>query len=164
MKHGTLLKLSVFAVTSLGTLLALTHMAAAQPASAIKLDPSKEESLNRFGISFGLSFNTTVDFGRLGAVAIPGASRLTPDGDRFNYDDGYVLTDSTGNLLGLTRYWGYDSSSQYDSAHGTITMNSSSATTPAASRSIGSSSSNRTSGSCAPWRASPRPTCTGWRG
>jgi formylglycine-generating enzyme required for sulfatase activity len=41
-----------------------------------------------------------------------GATRYTPDGDAYNYDDGYVLVDSSGNAGGYTRYWGYDNSSQ----------------------------------------------------
>src|SRR6185436_7145750 len=28
----------------------------------------------------------------------------------YNYDDGYVLTDSSGNAGGQTWYWGYDNS------------------------------------------------------
>lgn len=40
------------------------------------------------------------------------------------YDDGYVLTDSSGNSGGLTTYWGYNDSSQYDSGAQTLTMHS----------------------------------------
>jgi hypothetical protein len=127
MKYSTLLKLPVLSVILLGTLSMLTQTASAQSASAIKLDPPKEESLNRFGISFGMSFNATVDFKHFGAFAPPTSSRLTPDGDPFNYDDGYVLTDSSGNLLGYTRYWGYDSSSQVP-GDGTILMHRASST------------------------------------
>jgi formylglycine-generating enzyme len=41
-----------------------------------------------------------------------GTPRYTLDGDLYNYDDGYVLVDSTGNAGGYTRYWGYDNASQ----------------------------------------------------
>jgi hypothetical protein len=112
MKNSSLWKLSVWPVTLIGIVSMLTQTASSQPASAIKLEPPREASLNRFGLSFGMTFNATVDFKHFGAFTPPGASRQTPDGDAFNYDDGYVLTDSTGNQLGFTRYWGYDSSSQ----------------------------------------------------
>ena len=114
-------------VTLLGAFSVLTQTASPQSASAFKLDPPKEESLNRFGISFGLSFNATVSFKHSGAFTPPGASRLTPDGASFNYDDGYVLTDSSTNAFGFTRYWGYDSSSQLP-GDGTILMHRSSST------------------------------------
>ena len=127
MKHSTQLKRSISAVTSLGVFLALTHPAAAQPASAITLAPAKVEPLNRFGISFGMSFNTSVDFRGAGAFASPGAARMTPGADPFNYDDGYVLTDSSGNVFGLTRYWGYDNASQVP-GNDTILMHRTSAT------------------------------------
>jgi opacity protein-like surface antigen len=40
----------------------------------------------------------------------PGPTRTTPNGDRYNYEDGYVLTDSSGNAGGQTWYWGYNNS------------------------------------------------------
>jgi hypothetical protein len=39
-------------------------------------------------------------------------SRRTPHGDAYNYDNGYVLTDISGNAGNQTWYWGYDHSSQ----------------------------------------------------
>jgi hypothetical protein len=83
------------------------------------------DPINRFGASFRTPFNLKVDFEQVGAYAPPTGLRLTPDGDPFNYDDGYVLVDSTGNLMGYTRYWGYDSASQLP-GDGTLLMHSSS--------------------------------------
>src|SRR4051812_20668321 len=40
------------------------------------------------------------------------SGQLTPDGDAWNYDDGYVLTDVSGAGSGFTWYWGYISSGQ----------------------------------------------------
>lgn len=80
---------------------------------------------NRVGASFRAVFNVDVDFENFGGFTPPGPSRQTPDGDPFNYDDGYVLTDSSGNLMGFTRYWGYDSASQLPD-NGTILMHRSS--------------------------------------
>lgn len=36
----------------------------------------------------------------------------TPDGDAYNYEDGYVLTGPNGDSGGVTWYWGYDDASQ----------------------------------------------------
>ena len=36
------------------------------------------------------------------------AQRLTPSGDPYNYDDGYVFNDIQNCAFGLTCYWGYD--------------------------------------------------------
>ncbi|HEX7654591.1 MAG TPA: hypothetical protein VF607_13870, partial [Verrucomicrobiae bacterium] len=41
-----------------------------------------------------------------------GQNRRTPDGDRYNYDDGYVLADVSGSRDGYTWYWGYDNANQ----------------------------------------------------
>jgi len=78
------------------------------------------DSLNRLSASFRMAFNVGVKFENAGAFAA-GSAQTTPDGDAFNYDDGYVLTDSSGNLLGYTRYWGYDYNSQLSGA-GTLLM------------------------------------------
>jgi hypothetical protein len=84
--------------------------------------PPTEQPLNRFGASFRAAFDVDVEFKNLGAfAATPG--RLTPDGAAYNYDDGYVLVDSTGNMGGFTRYWGYDSASQLP-GDGTLVMSS----------------------------------------
>jgi len=40
------------------------------------------------------------------------SGQLTPDGDPWNYDDGYVIDDSPGTPPGITWYWGYTSNSQ----------------------------------------------------
>lgn len=38
--------------------------------------------------------------------------RTTPDGDAYNYDNGYVLPGPDGGVNGITWYWGYDDASQ----------------------------------------------------
>lgn len=90
-----------------------------------QLEPPVAESRNHFGASFRMAFNVAVDFENVGAFPSPAGLRTTPDGAPFNYDDGYVLTDSSGNLLGYTRYWGYDSASQVP-GDGTIVMHTTS--------------------------------------
>lgn len=66
---------------------------------------------NRVGFSFRTGFNISARFtGSNPALVSPLTPRTTPNGDLFNYDDGYVLTDISGNAGGLTWYWGYDDS------------------------------------------------------
>jgi hypothetical protein len=80
----------------------------------------------RFGLNIHSSFK-----GVGGSLLIPGSAaangQLTPNGDLYNYDDGYVLTDSTGNFLGLTTYWGYNTAGQYDPVADTIAFHNSTA-------------------------------------
>jgi hypothetical protein len=76
------------------------------------LEKPPVESRNRVAFNFRTAFNVDVEFKNVGAFPSAAGTRLTPDGDPFNYDDGYVLVDSSGNALGYTRYWGYDNASQ----------------------------------------------------
>lgn len=62
---------------------------------------------SRLSLSPRVGFNISTHFGGVGAG---GSSRVTPEGDAYNYDDGYVLTDVSGNVGGQTWYWGYDDS------------------------------------------------------
>lgn len=122
MKPTSLLKRAWLPAALVGTL----------SAAPVTLDPPKEESRNHFGANFRLGFNATVDFKNIGAFGSPAGARRTPDGAPFNYDDGYVLTDSSGNLLGFTRYWGYDNASQIP-GNGTVVMHTTSSTGASAS-------------------------------
>jgi hypothetical protein len=60
------------------------------------------DSTNRLTLSFRLGFNIHAKFTGIGTTA----------GNGYYYD-GYVLTDSTDNFLGLTSYWGYQNATQY---------------------------------------------------
>lgn len=69
--------------------------------------------LNRVSVAARLGFNVSGKFSGLGRGLFTAATpvpRLTPDGDQYNYDDGYVLTDVSGNYGGETWYVGYDNS------------------------------------------------------
>jgi len=68
----------------------------------------------RFGLNISARFHGVVNpFAKSSVFGFP---RSTPDGNRYNYDNGYVLTDSTGNALGYTSNWGYDNASQVNAA------------------------------------------------
>jgi hypothetical protein len=73
---------------------------------------SSTNSLNRLTLSGRAAFGLSASFGSLPAGSFSSATRFTPNGDPYNYDNGYVLTDSSGNLGGQTSYWGYDDPSQ----------------------------------------------------
>ena len=134
---------SLFLVSLIGPAVwqARAQDAAAAAASALQLP--EEKSPDRYGLSFRMGFNITTSFKNVGNLAPTGhlvprpEAGLTlqeqagnPDGDAFGnrtYEDGYVWRDNTGNALGFTHYWGYDSKPlQYNSTLGTIEMHSSS--------------------------------------
>jgi len=80
----------------------------------IPLEPATVTNLNRIGLSYRMGFNFSASFHGLGgfgganAPASPHGLR-TPNGDPFNYDNGYVYPDqSTGSAHpGYTWYYGY---------------------------------------------------------
>ena len=67
-------------------------------------------NLNHFRLSARVGFNITAQFKTLGTFAPIG--RTTPNGDQYNYDNGYVFTDVSGVVGGPTWYWGYDTAAQ----------------------------------------------------
>jgi hypothetical protein len=100
-------------------------------ATAVSADQDLQTYLNstnrvtlslRFGLNVKGRFKSGLG-GANSAFALPFASnRRTPNGDPYNYDDGYVLTDISGNAGNQTWYWGYDNSSQVNFANNTISF------------------------------------------
>src|SRR3990172_6183665 len=84
---------------------------------------------NRLSLSARLGFNISARFKNLivPTIGTPGVQRFTPtqpgrpNGDQYNYDDGYVLPDVAmveyGNNDGMTGYWGYDDANSQISAN-----------------------------------------------
>jgi hypothetical protein len=73
----------------------------------------KDDTLNatnRLSLSLRFGLNINAKFHGIGSAGSPG-----------HYSDGYVLTDSTGNFLGYTSFWGYDNASQYNQVPNTVT-------------------------------------------
>ncbi|MCI0746775.1 MAG: hypothetical protein L0Y58_15340 [Verrucomicrobia subdivision 3 bacterium] len=66
--------------------------------------------MNRLTLSPRVGFNVSAKFSGVSLSSAPASSRATPDGNAYNYDDGYVLTDISGNFGGQTWNWGYDNS------------------------------------------------------
>jgi YD repeat-containing protein len=68
--------------------------------------------LNRFSFNARFGLNISAKFRNMSGISLTAPPSLTPDGSRYNYDDGYVLTDISGNAGGETWNWGYDQSGQ----------------------------------------------------
>src|SRR5882724_12530388 len=95
-----------WAVPLTGVFLFNTASAAEQDKYAAYLN-----STNRVTLSLRFGLNISAKFTGVGASfpgSAPGNGRFTLDGDPYNYDDGYVLTDSSGNFFSVSSYWGYD--------------------------------------------------------
>jgi hypothetical protein len=88
---------------------------------------AEEFVTNRFTLSTRFGLNMSARFTGPTSLSFSGNPRTTPRGDLYNYDDGYVLTDISGNLGGQTWYWGYDDSASQISGN-TILLNRSTAT------------------------------------
>jgi hypothetical protein len=84
-------------------LLVLAAATVATTARAEEIVTNRLSASLRFGLNIKARFkgNPTLSLA---------PRRTTPNGDPYNYDDGYVLTDSSGNAGGQTWYWGYDNS------------------------------------------------------
>jgi len=99
-------------------------------------DPATNSFLNQLSFSARLGFNIRAKFG----------PRTTPDGMSYNYIDGYVLPDSTGDFnpypptstfpKGLTQNLGYDNSASQVTGNNTILTTRSAPGTDLSSRSF----------------------------
>ncbi len=76
----------------------------------IKLEPAAPVAKNRIGLSYRMGLNITVDFNKLGGLALSDPGPATGSAVNRNYDNGYNRVDSSGNSGGRTWYWGYQSS------------------------------------------------------
>lgn len=119
---------SVLSVVLLAAPTVLAQSSSPDAVPSVNLDLPPAPSANRIGLSYRMGFNAPVSFKNLGGFPAQSVARYTPDGDRYNYDNGYVLTDSSGNAMGYTRYWGYDSASQASSTAINVERSSSVAT------------------------------------
>jgi hypothetical protein len=91
--------------------------AAAQSGDVVYSDPT-----NRVTLTLQFALNLRADFRGIGGNlnSLTGNGRVTPNGNAYNYDNGYVLTDISGNAGGQSWYWGYDNANQVNTANHTI--------------------------------------------
>jgi len=94
----------------IASLLAVTAASAqtdgATTGARLKLDEDSAAPRNRFGLSYRMGFNISARFKTLGGQRVLNP-RLTPNGDAWNYDDGYNLDDTPYLPSTMTAYWGY---------------------------------------------------------
>lgn len=80
-----------------------------RPSALVKVEPVNDITLSlRFGLNVSGKFLGTGSSFTTGYVS----NRRTPNGDPYNYDNGYVLTDVSGNVGNQTIYYGFDTTSQ----------------------------------------------------
>lgn len=112
-------KQKIWMLPAAGSLL-LATAAAVNAAEPSPLEQTAPESPNRLTGSLRFGLNISGKFknpgGSLNPHAPTGNGQHTPKGDRYNYDDGYVLPDNTGSLGGKTWYWGYNDASQVNAS------------------------------------------------
>jgi hypothetical protein len=111
-----------------------------------QLEEPNLQATNRFSLSLRFGLNIHAQFkgiaGSLNPSSYNGFGRRTPDGAAYNYDNGYVLSDRSGNAGGHTWNWGYDSAGQADTANHTVAFER---TTASASGGAGSAEKDTTS-------------------
>src|SRR5258707_859080 len=71
-----------------------------------------QDDTNRLTLSARFGFNIRARFKSVSAPSPAATPRTAPDGQPYNYDDGYVHTDVSDNFGGQTWNWGYDNSSR----------------------------------------------------
>lgn len=84
------------------------------------LQAPREERLNRIGLNYLMGLNISVDFHRLGGLALSDPGPLAGTTVNRNYDNGYVRVDSTGNNHGGyigTWYWSYQNQNSFQGDH-----------------------------------------------
>jgi len=77
-------------------------------------DPSRW----KLGMGYAPVFGLEAGFGGLGRFNSPFTPQPVGGGTDYDYDDGFVHIDSSGNLGGTTWNWGYQNDSQYNPANG----------------------------------------------
>src|SRR5215813_4119479 len=62
---------------------------------------------NRFGLNYRMGLNISVDFRKLGGLALSQPGPATGSAVNRTYDNGYNRVDSSTNAGGVTWFWGY---------------------------------------------------------
>lgn len=97
-----------FAVKLAGAFLLTSVATAEQDTQSYYIDSNDSLSLSmRFGLNMSGKF-----LGTGGSVAPYDNGKRTPNGDLYNYDNGYVIEDVAQNTGNQTYYYGFDNASQ----------------------------------------------------
>ena len=87
-------------------------------AKAAAIDIPASDSRWRAGISFAPLLNARAGFSNLGAFSSPFSPQPLGGGQNYEYENGYVRVDASGNAGDATTNWGYADASQYDPSGG----------------------------------------------
>lgn len=68
----------------------------------------------KFGFGFAPILGVDAKFSERGPFQAPLSPQALGGGQNYNYDNGFVRLDSTGNAGGLTSNWGYEDPAQYN--------------------------------------------------
>ena len=91
-------------------------------ASGVIVEARGDSPRFRFGAGFAPLLNVDVEFSGIGSFQNPNVLQPLGGGQNYQYDDGFVGVDASGNLGGVTSLWGYTNNSQYDPS-GTGSLN-----------------------------------------
>ena len=83
----------------------------------VRADDDSWSEKNRVQIGYRMGFNMSLNLRNIAPQSVNAAS-ITGR----SYQDGFVGTDDTGNIAGLTTYWGYQNASQVTSGDGAVLM------------------------------------------
>jgi hypothetical protein len=116
---------SLFAFAIFTSIIVPTR-AAVDPDVFVDIKKSAAPSNWRFGLGHAPIFGLKTEFTGLGKFASPFFPQPLGGGIDYNYDDGFVHVDSSGNIGNETWNWGYANNSQYDpTGGGSIAMSQS---------------------------------------
>jgi hypothetical protein len=108
--------LRTFTPTALLTLVVASQSSFGQSAAsderltAFASDDQGPMTQNRLGLNYRMGLNITVDFRKLGGLALSDPGPAIGSTFNRNYDNGYNRVDSSTNAGGVTWYWGYEHS------------------------------------------------------
>jgi hypothetical protein len=108
--------LRTFTSTALLTLVVASQSSFGQSAAsderlaAFVSDDQGPMTQNRLGLNYRMGLNITVDFRKLGGLALSDPGPATGSTFNRNYDNGYNRVDSSTNAGGVTWNWGYEHS------------------------------------------------------
>lgn len=101
---------SVFALGMLAAQSSFGQSSASDERLAAYADYDGPMTLNRIGLNYRMGLNISVDFRKLGGLALSDPGPATGGAFNRNYDNGYNRVDSSTNAGGVTWNWGYEHS------------------------------------------------------
>ncbi len=89
---------------------------------ALRAEDDAWSDNNRVSLGYRMGFNMPLKLKNVGMPAFAN----NPSANGKSYTDGFVGTDNTGNVGGLTTYWGYNSGTQVTAGNSSLVLHNSS--------------------------------------